>query len=268
MLNKIETMVNERIRDNVEVSMEEMEAEKAFQSGATALFEEKYGDKVRVVSLSDFSKEFCGGTHIKRTGEIGFFKIISESSVAAGIRRIEALTGEAAVSHVQRFLSILQETASMIKEKPESVAAKIEKILSDQKRLEKEVEKLKSAIAAKSADIASDEIKEINGIKVLVKKVSVEKPAMLRELADRFKDRVKSGIVVLGAISGSKVLLIAAVTSDLTGKYHAGEIIKIIALEVGGNGGGRADMAQAGGTQPENLDRALEKVYEILRIAS
>jgi alanyl-tRNA synthetase len=265
VLNEIETRVNERIMENIPVSLDEMETEEAFKSGATALFEEKYGDRVRVISVSDFSKELCGGTHTGRTGDIGLFKIIGESSVAAGIRRIEALTGESAVRHVQQVSDILQKAAMRVKDKPENLIQRIEKMAAEQKNLEKEIEKLKGALAARSFEQTDDEIRVVNGINVIVKKVTVDKPAMLRELADRFKDKIKSGVVVLGSVSGSKVLLIAGVTKDLEGRCHAGEIIKQLAAEVGGSGGGRPDMAQAGGTQPENLDKALEKVYEILK---
>ena len=261
-LKQIEIMVNERIRENVPVILEEMEAEKAFKSGATALFEEKYGDSVRVISLADFSKELCGGTHTARTGDIGLFKIIGETSVAAGIRRIEALTGDAAILEVQNTAEILQKAALMMKDKPENVTQRIEKLLSDQKKNEKELERMKASIAAKSVDSTDEEIKDINGIKVIVKKVSVEKPNMLRDLADRFRDKIKSGVVVLGSVSDSKVLLIACVTKDLVGRFHAGDIVKHLAGQVGGGGGGRPDMAQAGGTQPENLDKALESVYK------
>ena len=261
-LNQIEMLVNERIRENVPVALEEMEAEEAFKSGATALFEEKYGDRVRVISLSDFSKELCGGTHTSRTGDVGLFKIVGETSVAAGIRRIEALTGEAAIIEIQKVTEILQKSAFLMKDKPENVTRRIEKLLSDQKNLEKEIEKLKASIATKSAEGTDEEIKEVNGVKVIVKKVSVEKPNMLRDLADRFKDKIQSGIVVLGSVSGPKVLLIACVTKDLVSRFHAGEIVKHLAGQVGGGGGGRPDMAQAGGTQPENLDKALESAYE------
>jgi alanyl-tRNA synthetase len=263
-LDKIETLVNERIRANIPVQVEEMEAEEAFKTGATALFEEKYGDRVRVISLSDFSKELCGGTHTARTGNIGLFKITGESGVASGIRRIEALVGEAALAYTQQTLKIVRETARLVKEKPELVPRRIENILSNQKALEKELEQLKAKIASKSADESEDAIRLVKNIKVLVKKVSVDTPTALRDLADRFKEKIKSGVVVLGCVSGLKVLLIVVVTKDLTDRLHAGNIVKQIAAVVGGGGGGRPDMAQAGGTKPENLDQALEKVYEVL----
>ncbi len=264
-LDKIETLVNEKIRENLTVQTVEMESEEAFKTGATALFEEKYGDRVRVVSLADFSKELCGGTHINRTGDIGLFKIVGESSVASGIRRIEALTGETALGYIQKSAKRLHETALLLREHPDAVPQRIEKILSHQKALEKELEHLKSKMAAQSADWTQADIKTIDGIQVLVKKVSVDKPAALRDLADRVEGKLKSGVVVLGSSDASKALLIVVVTKDLTNRVHAGKIIKEIASVVGGGGGGRPDMAQAGGSKPEKLDEALEKAYEIVK---
>ncbi len=263
-LDKIESLVNERIRENISAHTEEMDAEEAFKTGATALFEEKYGDRVRVVSLADFSKELCGGTHAEKTGNIGLFKILGESSVASGVRRIEALTGGAAVEYVQQTSKIVRDTAQLLKDKPEVVPRRIEKILADQKTLEKEIEKLKAQIAVMSTDDAKEEIKTINGNKVIVKKVAVDSTAALRDLADRFKEKIKSGIVVLGSVAGSKVLLIVVVSKDLVDRYHAGNIVKQVAAVVGGGGGGRPDMAQAGGTKPEKLDSALDKAYEVI----
>jgi alanyl-tRNA synthetase len=263
-LNRIETLVNERIRENISTHTEEMVAEEAFKSGATALFEEKYGDRVRVVSLADFSKELCGGTHTARTGDIGSFKIISESSVASGVRRIEALTGEAAVAHAQQMSGIVLRSAHLLKDKPQAVAPKIEKMLSDLKGLEKKVEQLKTKIASEAADSAEADMKTVNGTRVLARKVLVDNPAALRELADRLKEKIKSGIIALGSAAGPKVLLIVVVTKDLVKRYHAGNIVKQMAVVVGGGGGGRPDMAQAGGSQPEKLDEALEKVYEVV----
>jgi alanyl-tRNA synthetase len=198
------------------------------------------------------------------TGNIGFFKIVGESSVASGIRRIEALTGAAAVEYIQKDSNILHDSAMLLKENPEMVSERIKKILSVQKSLEKEVEQLKAKIAMRSADWAEEDIKSVNDIKVLAKKVAVGTPAELRDLADRYKEKIKTGIVVLGSSADSKALLIVVVTKDLTDQFHAGKIVKEIASVVGGGGGGRPDMAQAGGTMPENLDQALEKVYEVV----
>jgi alanyl-tRNA synthetase len=263
-LNEIETLVNDRIRDNIAVAIDEMTADEAFKSGAMALFEEKYGDVVRVIALDTFSKELCGGTHTDLTGNIGLFKIVSESSVASGVRRIEALTGRAAVSHVQAAAKIVQDAAGMVKERPENLVKRITAILSAQRSLEKEVEKLKSQMAAKSADTIEEDVRTVDGVSVVAKKVAVDNPAALRDLADKFRDKIKSGVVVLGAENNGKALLIAVVTKDLLDRFHAGNIIKAVAAAVGGGGGGRPDMAQAGGSQPENLDAAMAKVVEIV----
>jgi len=263
-LAEIETRVNRRIRENVATHTEEMEAEAAFKSGATALFEEKYGDHVRVVSLSDFSKELCGGIHTGKTGDIGLFKIVSESSIASGVRRIEALTGEGALKYVQKTSMLLEDTARLVKDKPDALTSKVTKILSDLKALEKEVEHLKAKIASDSAEVGTGAIKSVNNTKVLIQKVSVDNPAALRDLADRLKEKLKSGIVALGSVNGPKVFLIVVVTKDLTDRFHAGNVIKQIAPTVGGSGGGRPDMAQAGGTQPEKLDEALQKAYKVI----
>ncbi|MFW5641074.1 MAG: DHHA1 domain-containing protein, partial [Thermodesulfobacteriota bacterium] len=263
-LEEIETRVNARVRLNVPVEIKEMDAEEAFQSGATALFEEKYGDRVRVISLADFSKELCGGTHIRRTGDIGLFKIVGESSIASGVRRIEAMTGAAAVAHVQRTARTLREAAGLLKDRPENLVERLEKNLSHQKTLEKEVERLKAKMATMSAASIEDDIRTVGDVRVLAKKVAADTPAALRDAADKFRDKIKSGILVLGSGSDGKAMLITVVTKDLTGKYHAGNIIKQVSAIVGGGGGGRPDMAQAGGSKPEKLDEALEAVYGIV----
>jgi alanyl-tRNA synthetase len=263
-LARIETLVNARIRQNVAVDTVEMDAEKAFQSGAMALFEEKYGDRVRVISLESFSKELCGGTHTGRTGDIGLFRIVAESSVAAGIRRIEAVTGQLALNFSQQQTALLTDTARLIREKPENVPQRVARLLAEHKHLEKQLEALKAQMVAQSAEQAAEQIQMVGDVKVLVQQVRVESPGALRDLADRFKEKLKSGIVVLGAVADAKVLLIAGVTRDLTGRYPAGKIVKAVAELVGGSGGGRPDMAQAGGTQPENLPQALSKVVELI----
>ncbi len=264
-LDRIEAWVNARIRDNVAVHTDEMEAEKAMQSGAMALFEEKYGDRVRVVSLSDFSKELCGGTHTNRTGDLGLFVIVAESSVASGVRRIEALTGEAAIAHIQKMAHNALQCSQLLRTAPDQVVPRMQQVLKTQKAVEKENEKLKAALADAKAGNADEQIQTVDGVSVLVKKVAVDKSAALRDLADRFKDRIKSGIVVLGSDIENKALLIVVVTKDLLGRFHAGNIVKALAAMVGGGGGGRPDMAQAGGTQPENLDLALEQAIQIIQ---
>jgi alanyl-tRNA synthetase len=264
-LDRVEALVNARIRANVDVQTDEMAAEEALHSGAMALFEEKYGDRVRVVSLSDFSKELCGGTHTARTGDVGLFTIVAESSVASGVRRIEALTGEAAIVYVQKMARNTLQCSQLLRTKPDEVVLRVQQLLKTQKAVEKENEKLKIAVANAKAGSADDEIQSIDGVPVLVKKVAVDKSAALRDLADRFKDRIKSGIVVLGGAVDNKALLIVVVTKDLVAHFHAGKIVKELAAMVGGSGGGRPDMAQAGGTQPEKLDLALDQAIQIIQ---
>ncbi len=266
-LERIEIFVNQRIRQNVPVAVEEMDMDHAMQSGATALFEEKYGDRVRVISLDTFSRELCGGTHTGRTGDIGLFKISSESSVASGVRRIEALTGSAALDHVQKNSRILQQLSHLVKVKPNALATRVESTLASLKSLEKETERLKTKMAEMQADGSGEQILDINGTPAIIQKITVDKPSALRELADRFKDRIGSGIVVLGCETDGKALLIVVVTKDLNHRFHAGRMIKSIAEVVGGSGGGRPDMAQAGGTQPQNLPQALEKARELIQQA-
>jgi alanyl-tRNA synthetase len=260
----IENEVNLRIRENHPVETKEMNMDEAVRAGATALFEEKYGDVVRVVSQGKFSSELCGGTHTKRSGDIGLFKILSEAGIASGVRRIEAATGQVALDHVHREEALIESTAGLLKGAKEDVAAKVEALLKDKKNLEKELESLKAKMASKSVENLADEIKVINGIKVIAKRVDIENPSQLRDLADKFKTKIVSGVILLGAISDGKALLISVVTEDLTKKFKAGDIVKTAAKIVGGGGGGRPDMAQAGGTQPENLDKALESVYQIM----
>ena len=263
-LERIETFVNSRIRQNVPVTTQEMGMDEAVASGATALFEEKYGDRVRVISLDTFSRELCGGTHTGRTGNIGLFKILSEASVASGVRRIEAATGSAALEQVQKNSRILHQLGALVKDKPDGLVQRVESVMTALKRVEKETERLKTKMAEMQAEGESDQAVEINGVAAIIQQVTVDKPAALRELADRFRDRVGSGVVVLGAEADGKALLIVTVSKDLTGRFHAGQMIKIIAGEVGGGGGGRPDMAQAGGTQPQKLAKALEKARDLI----
>ncbi|MBW2018849.1 MAG: alanine--tRNA ligase [Deltaproteobacteria bacterium] len=263
-LQEIEVMVNDRIQQNIPLQIEEMDAEKAFKTGATALFEEKYGDRVRVVAIEDFSKELCGGTHTERTGDIGLFKIVSEGSVAAGVRRIEALTGMAALSYLQEISQTLRALAQMLKAKPEELIDRFQKVLVQLRTLDKELAALKAETAVEASDQLLSHVKTVNGVSVLAKEVSVDTAAALRDLADHLKAKMKSGIVVLGSRVADKVLLVAVVTKEHLGQYHAGQIVKQVAAVVGGGGGGRPDMAQAGGSKPEKLHEALDKVFDIV----
>ncbi|MCP3899566.1 MAG: alanine--tRNA ligase [Desulfobacteraceae bacterium] len=263
-LNEIVKIVNMRIRENYPVKTEEMSMDDASKTGATALFEEKYGDKVRVVSLGDFSKELCGGTHTERSGNIGVLKILSEEGIASGIRRIEAVTGAQAIDEINNDNLLLKVSSSYLKGSKIDIPDKINSLLKEKKQLQKEIDSLKTKIASKFTDHIDDDLKDINGIKVLSKKVEIENPSQLRDLADKFKGKIKSGVILLGAESNGKALLISIVTDDLTKKYKAGDIVKKAASLVGGGGGGRPDMAQAGGSNPDNLDKALNSVYDLI----
>jgi alanyl-tRNA synthetase len=201
---------------------------------------------------------------VKHTGDIGLFKIVTETSVAAGVRRIEAMTGEGALSSVQQMAYMLGDAARLLKDNPQNIKTRIEKMLAHQKQLEKEIETLKARMATRAAADAEADVREINGVKVLARRVEADNPGALRDLVDRFRDRLGSGVVVLGCVSGAKALLIAAVTKDLQDRFHAGKIIKALAPAVGGGGGGKPDLAQAGGSRPEHLDQALSQAYEVV----
>ncbi|MCG8686574.1 MAG: alanine--tRNA ligase [Desulfobacterales bacterium] len=258
----IESNVNMRIRENHGVNTKEMTMDEAVKAGATALFEEKYGDVVRVVSQGEFSQELCGGTHTSATGNIGLFRILSEGGIASGVRRIEAVTGQAALDTVHADQKAIETVAGMVKGAKDDVVSKVDALISEKKALEKELEAIKAKLASKSVDDIESNIKEINGVKVLAKRVEIENPSQLRDLADKFKAKLGSGVLLLGAESNGKALLISMVTQDLTKTYKAGDIVKTAAGIVGGGGGGRPDMAQAGGTKPEHLDKALESVFD------
>ncbi|WP_457552056.1 alanine--tRNA ligase [Desulfobacula sp.] len=263
-LKAIENEVNFRIRENHPVVTKKMDRDEAVKAGATALFEEKYGDVVRVVSQGIFSHELCGGTHAKRSGDIGLFKILSEGGIAAGVRRIEALTGQAAIDYIHHEQGLIETCAGLLKGAKEDLVLKVEALLKDKKNLEKQLDTLKAKMASKSVETMDESVREINGVKVISKQVEIENPSQLRDLADKFKTKIGSGVILLGAKSNGKVLLISIVTDDLTNKFKAGDIVKAAAKIVGGGGGGRPDMAQAGGTKSENIDQALESVFKIM----
>ncbi|MDY6990046.1 MAG: alanine--tRNA ligase [Thermodesulfobacteriota bacterium] len=263
-LQEIERLVNDRIQQNIPLEVQEMDSEEAFSTNATALFEEKYGDRVRVVAMEDFSKELCGGTHSERTGDIGLFKILSEASVAAGVRRIEAVTGAAAVAHTQEAFRALRHLAETLKTKPNELTDKVEKMLAQQKALEKELAASKAKLQAAASDRSLSEVKVVNGVSVLAQEASADTPAALRDLADHLKAKIKSGIIVLGSRTDKKASLVVVVTEEHLDRYHAGKIVKQVAALVGGGGGGRPDMAQAGGSKPEKLPEALAAVYDIV----
>ena len=259
-LKAVEDLVNAQIRRNHELCTTEMAIDEAKEKGAMALFGEKYDDQVRVVTMGDFSIELCGGTHVGRTGDIGLFKITSEGGIAAGVRRIEAVTGIAAMAYIADQQAVLDEAAQLLKSDSASVVAKLKAQLDKVKQLEKDLSQLKDKLAAAaSADMAGDAV-DINGVKLLVKQLDGIDPGSLRGLQDELKQKLKSAIIVLGTSKDGKVNLIAGVSNDLTKKVKAGELVAMVAQQVGGKGGGRPDMAQAGGTQPENLAAALALV--------
>ncbi|MGI2014415.1 alanine--tRNA ligase [Shewanella oncorhynchi] len=259
-LKEVEELVNTQIRRNHELKTAEMGINEAKEKGAMALFGEKYDSQVRVVTMGDFSIELCGGTHVGRTGDIGLFKITSEAGIAAGVRRIEAVTGAAAMAYVAQQQAELEEAAALLKGDANSVVAKLKAQLDKMKQLEKEMAQLKDKLAAAaSADLVGDAV-VVNGVNVLIKKLDGVEASSLRGLQDELKQKLKSAIIVLGTAQEGKVNLIAGVSNDLIGKVKAGELVAMVAAQVGGKGGGRPDMAQAGGSQPENLDAALAQV--------
>ncbi|MCS3804291.1 alanyl-tRNA synthetase [Chromobacterium alkanivorans] len=258
---ELERVVNRVISHNLPVKAEVMSMEAAQKSGAMMLFGEKYGDEVRVLTMGDFSAELCGGTHVQRTGDIGLFKIVAESGVAAGVRRVEAVTGEGAIAYIQAQDALLKEAAGALKAQTlDEVAAKIGSLQDNVKTLEKELAKLKGQLAASAGDSLSDSAADVNGVKVLAVELPGADNTALRETLDKLKDKLGSAAIVLAAKGDGKVALVAGVTADLTAKLKAGELVNFVAQQVGGKGGGRPDMAQAGGTQPENLAAALAGV--------
>ena len=258
-IRQVEVLVNAEILSNAATTARLMTIEDARKTGAMMLFGEKYGDEVRVLDIGT-SRELCGGTHVKRTGDIGLFKIVAESGVAAGIRRLEAVTGENALAYIQERELQLQQVADAVKVQPQEAAARIAQILDNVKHLERELGRLKSKLANSQGDDLAEQAREVKGAKVLAICLDDADSKTLREALDKFKNKLQSCVVVLSAIEDGRVKLIAGVTSDLATKVKAGELVNFVAQQVGGKGGGRADMAQAGGTQPDNLPAALESV--------
>ncbi|MGA2316396.1 MAG: alanine--tRNA ligase [Thermodesulfobacteriota bacterium] len=263
-LERVEALVNQKIRENLKVETKIMEVEEALQTGAMALFGEKYGEKVRVVMVSDFSIELCGGTHTLRTGDIGFFKMVSESGVAAGVRRIEALTGEGAYRFIKEEERELWEIASSLKSVPGGLSSKIERLLERQRELERELSSFQNKLSHQELSNLLPFVREIKGVKVLSAKVDGKDIKRMREFVDQLKGKIGSGIILLGGQSQNKVSLIMGVTSDLTHRFNANELIKKIALRIGGTGGGRPDFAQAGGTDSKKLDEALKAIDDLI----
>ena len=264
-LEEIERVVNRQIRRNLEVSAEVMAYDAAVNAGAIALFGEKYGDQVRVLKVGDFSVELCGGTHVRRSGDIGFFKIVAESGVAAGVRRIEAVTGEYAVRWAQQADRTLNALSGLFKCRPDALEDKARQALERNRQLEKELERLQAKLAAQAGgDLASRAV-EIGAIKVLAAKLEGGDAKALRTTMDQLKNRLGSAVIVLATEKNGKVTLVAGVTKDLTDRFKAGELVNFVARQVGGKGGGRPDFAQAGGNEPEQLDPALAGVVDWVR---
>jgi len=252
------------IRLNADADTRVLAYDEAIAAGALAFFGDKYGDRVRVLKLGDFSTELCGGTHVSRAGDIGLFKILSESGIAAGVRRIEAVTGRGALEWVNANETLLRDVAGLVKSGRDDVAAKVGQLLERTKSLEREIQTLRKKLASGGGRDVLQEVQVVNGIKVLAVRIDGADAKSLRDTADQLKDKLASGVVVLAAVDGDKVTLVASITKDLTGKLKAGDIIKPVAELVGGRGGGRPDFAQAGGSRPDKVDDALALVPEIV----
>jgi alanyl-tRNA synthetase len=264
-LNEIETLVNDQIRANAEANITFMAMDDALAAGAMALFGEKYGERVRVLKLGDFSTELCGGTHVQRTGDIGVFKIASESGVAAGVRRIEALTGKGALAWIDAVEARLDYIAALVKANRADVDQKVRQVLERNRLMERELEQLKARlVASNSADLMSEAV-EVDGVKVLAARLQDADPKSLRNVLDQLKTRLGNAAIVLATVKDERISLVAGVTKNQTDKIKAGDLVNSVARQVGGRGGGRPDMAQAGGNNPQGLDAALKTVPHWVR---
>ncbi len=263
-LTEIERLVNRKIMENIELRKNVMGFEEAKKRGALAFFSEKYGNEVRVVEVPGFSTELCGGTHVSRTGDIGSFKILSESSVASGVRRIEAVTGEGALAHVERLEDLLQDLSRLLKAPESDLRGRVELLLAEAKSREKELASAKSKMAGNLAGDLLASRRDVKGVSLVVGRVDQIDPDGLRKLVDSLKDKLGSGVIVLGGLSGDKVSFIVGVTKDLTARIKAGDVVKQVAALAGGGGGGRPDLAQAGGKDPAKLEEALKEAPGIV----
>ena len=266
-IEEIEDIVNEKIRENLEVTKTVMPISEAKKTGAVAMFGEKYGENVRIVAAGDFSREFCGGCHVNRTGDIGVFKIVSDRSLAAGVRRMEALTGRGALQYFRTLDESAHALQQQLNTKLEELPGYVRSLQDKQKQLEKEIKdlRLRSATGGTSTGTGEEAVTNINGVKLLARRVDDISGGDLRNLADTFRSKIKSGVVVLGSVTDSKVTLLTAVTRDLTDRISASSLIAKLAPIVGGKGGGKADLAQAGGKDPGKLDEALDRAPGALR---
>jgi alanyl-tRNA synthetase len=260
-LQQIESIVNAQVRGNAPAETNVMKFDAAVAAGAMALFGEKYEDDVRVLKIGEFSTELCGGTHVSRAGDIGIFKIVSEGGVAAGVRRIEAVTGQGAYEYMVQTDHRLRDVAGLVRGSRDDVEEKVRQLVERARKLEKEVAQLKDKLASGANKDVAAEAKTINGVKVVSAIADGADAAALRNAVDQLKSRLGSAVIVLGAATADgKVALIAGVTADLVNTVKAGELVNFVAQQVGGKGGGRADLAQAGGTDPSRLDVALQSV--------
>ena len=260
-VEQIEELVNEQVQANVLVTHSEMDLDEALRTGAMALFGEKYGSRVRVVKIGDFSTELCGGTHLDQTGELGLLKVAAEGAVASGVRRVEAVAGPAALESIARKEAALREAAELLKIGPLEVPKRLQKLLEEQRALEKQLAELEARLARSRAEDLVKAVRQVNGVAVIAGRIDGLDADGLRSVADTLRNRLGSGVVCVGSVVDGKVNLIAAVTKDLTARFQAGRLVQEVAKAVGGGGGGRPDLAQAGGKDPARLDAALELVY-------
>ncbi|MGH7277569.1 MAG: alanine--tRNA ligase, partial [Candidatus Rokuibacteriota bacterium] len=263
-VEQIEELVNEQVQKNVAVKPVEMDLEEALKTGAMALFGEKYGARVRVIRIGDFSTELCGGTHLDRTGEIGLLKIADEGAVASGVRRIEAVAGPAALESIARKEAALREAAELLKIGPLEVPKRLQKLLDEQRALEKQLAELEGRLARSKAEDLVKAARQVNGVAVIAGRIDGLDPDALRAVVDTLRDRLGSGVICVGSVVDGKVNLVAAVTKDLTRRFQAGKLVQEVARVVSGGGGGRPDLAQAGGKEPAKLDAALALVADFV----
>jgi len=266
-VEKVEDLVNEHVQANIVVTPAEMDLQEALKSGAMALFGEKYGDRVRVIRIGDFSTELCGGTHLEATGQIGLFKVISEGAVASGVRRVEAVTGDAALRHVGREEQALRESAGLLKIPPLELPRRLQKLLEEQKQLEKQLQQLEARLAKGRAQELAASARVIAGVPVLAARLDGLDAEGLRSVVDTLRERMSSGVILLGSATDGKVTLVASVSKDLTKRFPAGKLVQEVAPIVGGKGGGRPDLAQGGGTDVSRLDEALARVPDLIQRA-
>jgi alanyl-tRNA synthetase len=263
-IKEVEKEINTVIQNNLKVKKEITDIESAMKKGAMAIFGEKYGEEVRVISVGDYSMELCGGCHVQQTGEIGVFKILSESSVASGIRRIEAVTGLRAFDVLSDRFSDINAISEKLRAHPEHALQSVEMLINAKKELEKDVLSLKNKLNAEKTEELLENVRVKNGVKLLTLRMDGQEINTLRNTIDTAKAKIKSGIVLIGSANNNKAIFICGVTKDLTDKYHAGDIVKQVAAVCGGSGGGKPDMAQAGGKNINKIDEALNKLYNII----